>query len=49
MFVVIVDAQRVKKFGIWESARGYADTMMRRRHDVWILSKDAALRCGFLK
>lgn len=47
MFVVIVDGTIAKKFGIWESAQGYAQAMMRKRHQVWIVRKDTALKLGF--
>lgn len=45
--VVIIDGTVVKQFGNAANAYGYAATMMRKHHDVWVLSKQAAYKAGY--
>jgi hypothetical protein len=47
--VVIVDGGTVvKQFGVVESAFGYAESMMKKRHDVWVVSNKVARLLEFI-
>lgn len=48
MVVVIDNGATVKKFGVTVSALGYAETMMRKGHDVWVVSTRTARMCEFI-
>lgn len=42
MVVIVDNGAVVKKFTNYANALGYAESMMRKRHDVWVLSIRAA-------
>ena len=49
MVVIIDNGAVVKQFGSNESAASYAESMMRKQHDVWRVSKKVAYHLGFIK
>lgn len=48
MVVIIDNGAVVKQFGSNESAASYAESMMRKQHDVWRVSKKVAYHLGFI-
>lgn len=45
MIIVIIDnGARIKKFSSPENANSYAETMMRKQHDVWVINPKTAHR-----
>lgn len=48
MVVIIDNGAAVKQFGSNESATSYAESMMRKQHDVWLVSKKVAHRLEFI-
>jgi len=48
MVVIVNYGQIVKKFGSEASARDYFDSLTAKRHHVWLVTKDVALKLGFI-
>ena len=49
MIIVIVDnGSVVKKFNIAENAYGYAEMMMLKRYDVWVVDGRLAYKLGYM-
>lgn len=48
MVVIIDGGATVKLFGVTASAVSYAESMMRKRHDVWVVSNRVARTLEFI-
>ena len=48
MVVIVDNGAIVKKFGNAASAAGYAESMMRKRHDVWVVNTRVAVKLELL-
>ena len=48
MVVIADNGMTVKLFGSHSAAWGYAERLMSKRHQVWVVSKATAHKLGFI-